>query len=132
MTASSKSEGSWVRWDWAIRSSFGRVVLGWPSFYLKPRNTHLVLAGALLLAGLWILPLGLNVYAFLLVATTALFGTPWAPLMALPRYVLVAFPLFIVLGVLLEDRRLLAGWLLLSAAFSLTLCALFVSWRFVA
>jgi hypothetical protein len=52
--------------------------------------------------------------------------------MGLPRYVLVAFPLFIVLGVLLRDRRLLGGWLILSAAFSLVLCALFVTWRFVA
>jgi len=46
--------------------------------------------------------------------------------------VLVAFPLFIVIGALLQDRRLLGGWLILSTAFSLVLCALFVSWRFVA
>jgi hypothetical protein len=52
--------------------------------------------------------------------------------MGLPRYVLVAFALFIVLGVLLENRRLPGGWLVLSAAASLVLCALFVSWRFVA
>jgi hypothetical protein len=62
----------------------------------------------------------------------ALFGASQGPLMGLPRYVLVAFPLFIVLGVLLETRRLLGGWLVLSAAASLVLCALFVSWRFVA
>jgi hypothetical protein len=44
----------------------------------------------------------------------------------------VAFPLFIVLGVLLEGRRLLGLWLTLSAVSSLLLCALFVTWRFVA
>jgi hypothetical protein len=52
--------------------------------------------------------------------------------MGLPRYVLVAFPLFVVLGVLLEERRILGIWLTLSAASSLVLCALFVTWRFVA
>jgi hypothetical protein len=34
--------------------------------------------------------------------------------------------------VLLRDRRALGGWLAASTAFSLLLCALFVSWRFVA
>jgi hypothetical protein len=87
---------------------------------------------ALLLAGLRVLPLGLNAYAFLLILPPTFFGTPQGPLMGLPRYLLVAFPIFIVLGALLENRRLLGGWLLLSAAASLVLCALFVSWRFVA
>jgi len=52
--------------------------------------------------------------------------------MAFPRYVLMAFPLFITLAVLLKNRRLRGGWLVLSAAASLVLCAEFVSWRFVA
>jgi hypothetical protein len=52
--------------------------------------------------------------------------------MGFPRYVLVAFPLFIVLAVLLKNRRHLRLWLGLSAVFSLVLCAEFVSWRFVA
>jgi hypothetical protein len=52
--------------------------------------------------------------------------------MGLPRYVLVAFPLFVVLGVLLQECRLLGVWLASSAAASLVLCALFVTWRFVA
>jgi len=52
--------------------------------------------------------------------------------MGFPRYVLVAFPLFIVLAVLLENRRILAFWLVLSAVLSLVFCAEFVSWRFVA
>ena len=60
------------------------------------------------------------------------FGKPETPLMGFPRYVLVAFPLFIVLAVLLKNRRHLRLWLGLSAAFSLVLCAEFVSWRFVA
>jgi hypothetical protein len=92
----------------------------------------LLFALTLLLLGLRVLPLSLSVYAFLLVLPPTFFGTPQGPLMGLPRYVLVAFPIFIVLGTLLEDRRLLGGWLVLSGAASLVLCALFVSWRFVA
>src|SRR5215216_3959176 len=44
----------------------------------------------------------------------------------------VALLLFIVLAVLLENRRILAFWLVLSAILSLVFCAEFVSWRFVA
>jgi hypothetical protein len=90
------------------------------------------LALALLVAGLKVLPHDLSAYALLLILPPAFFGTPQGPLMGLPRYVLVAFPLFIVLGELLKERRLLGAWLVLSAAFSLLLCALFVTWRFVA
>jgi Mannosyltransferase (PIG-V) len=92
----------------------------------------LALALALLVAGLWVLPLDLSAYAFLMVLPAVFFGTPQFPLMGMPRYVLVAFPLFIVLGVLLENRRRLGLWLVLSAASSLVFCALFVTWRFVA
>ncbi|MEJ7632660.1 MAG: hypothetical protein WKF28_09140, partial [Rubrobacteraceae bacterium] len=87
---------------------------------------------AVLILGLRILPPDLSAYAFLLVAPAVLFGPPQNPLMGLPRYALAAFPLFIVLGVLLKDRRSLGVWLGLSAAASLMLCAMFVSWRFVA
>jgi hypothetical protein len=90
------------------------------------------LALALLVAGLKVLPPDLSIYSLLLILPPTLFGTSQGPLMGLPRYVLVAFPLFIVLGVLLRDRRALGGWLAASTAFSLLLCALFVSWRFVA
>jgi hypothetical protein len=91
-----------------------------------------VFAGAVLVAGLRDLPPDLSVYAFLLVAPATLFGTPESPLMGTPRYVLVAFPLFIVLGLLSKNRPVFVGWLVLSTAASLALCALFVSWRFVA
>ena len=90
------------------------------------------LALALLVAGLKVLPPDLSAYSLLLILPPTLFGTPQGPLMGLPRYVLVAFPLFIVLGALLRDRRPLTVWLAASAAFSLILCALFVTWRFVA
>ena len=92
----------------------------------------LLLAALVILAGLRILPLGLSVYAFLVAVVPAFFGTPDSPLMGVSRYVLVAFPIFIVLGALLKNRLLLVGWLTTSAAASLVLCALFVTWRYVA
>jgi hypothetical protein len=74
----------------------------------------------------------LNAYALVLVLPPAFYGTPLGPLIGLPRYMLVAFPMFIVLGSLLKGRRILVGWLMLSVGSSVILCALFVSWRFVA
>jgi hypothetical protein len=91
-----------------------------------------VFAVVVLLAGLRDLPLSLSIYGFLLLAPATLFGTPESPLMGTPRYVLVAFPIFIVLGLLSRKKLLFGGWLVLSTLTSLVLCALFVSWRFVA
>jgi hypothetical protein len=91
-----------------------------------------VFAVVVLLAGLRDLPLSLTVYGLLLVAPATLFGTPGSPLMGTPRYVLVAFPIFIVLTLLFRNRLLLGGWLVMSSLISLALCGLFVSWRFVA
>jgi len=85
-----------------------------------------------LLAGWRDLPPDLALYALLLVLPAALFGTPQNPLMGAPRYVLVAFPLFIVLGLLHRNRPVFITGLVLSSLASLVFCALFVSWRFVA
>jgi len=116
----------------------------WADLALGNAANHLALAGnfinlaffvfavVALLAGSRYLPLSLSVYGLLLVAPATLFGTPASPLMGTPRYVLVAFPIFIVLGLLYRNRALFGGWLALSTLVSLALCALFVSWRFVA
>jgi Mannosyltransferase (PIG-V) len=92
----------------------------------------LLFAAVLLVLGVRVLSFSLSAYTFLLVIPAVFFGKPETPLMGFPRYVLVAFPLFIVLAVVLKNRRHLRLWLGLSAAFSLVLCAEFVSWRFVA
>jgi hypothetical protein len=92
----------------------------------------LIFALVVLLAGLRKLPLSLTIYSVLLIVPPALFGTPDIPLMGIPRYVLVAFPVFIILGLVARKRLLFTGWLILSTIMSLILCALFVSWRFVA
>jgi hypothetical protein len=92
----------------------------------------LIFAVVVLLAGVRQLPFSLIIYSFLLIVPPALFGTPDIPLMGIPRYVLVAFPIFIVLGLQARKKLLFAGWLTLSTIISIILAALFVSWRFVA
>ncbi len=78
-----------------------------------------VFAVVVLLAGCESCPLSLSIYGLLLVAPATLFGTPESPLMGTPRYVLVAFPIFIVLGLLSGRKLLFGGWLLLSTILSL-------------
>jgi len=92
----------------------------------------LIFAVVVLLAGVRELPLSLTICSLLLILPPALYGTPDDPLMGIPRYVLVAFPIFIVLGLLARKRLLFAGWLIISILVSLIMCALFMSWRFVA
>jgi hypothetical protein len=85
------------------------------------------------LAGLFVLPPGLSVYATALVLLPVFTPSPRFPLMSLPRFVLGAFPIFLVLGYLLSRSRwTLATWLLLSGGLGLALTALFVTWRWVA
>lgn len=84
-------------------------------------------------AGFFVLPPGLSVYAALLVLLPVLTPSPRFPLMSLPRFVLAAFPVFLVLGYLLSRRKwALAAWLALSGGLGVALTALFVTWRWVA
>lgn len=92
----------------------------------------LILAVVLLVAGLRVLSPGLWAYAFLVSIFPSFFGAPGTTLMGLSRYVLVAFPLFIVLGALLKNRALLGTWLVASTVLSLLFCAMFVTWWYVA
>ncbi|MDP9479752.1 MAG: hypothetical protein M3R38_29500, partial [Actinomycetota bacterium] len=87
---------------------------------------------AMLALGLRYLTWDLYLYAFLFTVPFVFYGSEGRPLYNLPRLVLVAFPLFIVLGVVLQNRWALIAWLIPSAAFSLLLCAMFVTWRWVA
>jgi hypothetical protein len=87
----------------------------------------------LAVAGLFALPPGLSVYTAALVLLPILTPSPRFPLMSLPRFVLGAFPIFLVLGFLLSRSRwTLAAWLALSGGLGVALTALFVSWRWVA
>jgi hypothetical protein len=127
-------EGAGMLFDpslWA-RPTFGNVANQLAGANNLFNLAFFVFAVVVLLLGSRDLPLSLTVYGLLLVAPATLFGTPGSPLMGTPRYVLVAFPIFIVLALLLRNRVLLIGWLVLSTLVSLALCGLFVSWRFVA
>jgi hypothetical protein len=77
------------------------------------------------------LPADLMLYAAALALIPAFFGSKNDPLMSLPRYLLVAFPLFVALGTLLKNRLLLTAWVAGSALLSLSLVALFVNWYYV-
>lgn len=112
--------------------SFGQLVYVLSGTNYLYNLLFLTLALTLLAIGMRYLPSGLAAYALALVLVPALFGTEENPLMGMPRYLIVAFPLFVVLGVLLKDWRLLAGWVATSATVSLALCALFVGWYYVA
>jgi Dolichyl-phosphate-mannose-protein mannosyltransferase len=104
---------------------------------LEASNTlnfaFLTLFLVLLAAGFFVLPPGLSLYTSLVVLMPVLTPAPSFPLMSQPRFVLGAFPIFLVLGYLLSrSRPALVLWLLLSAGAGVALTALFTTWRWVA
>ena len=83
--------------------------------------------------GFGVLPPGLSVYTFVIVLLPVLTPSPSFPLMSMPRFVLGAFPVFLVLGYLLSrGRPALVLWLVLSSGLGVALTALFTTWRWVA
>jgi hypothetical protein len=87
----------------------------------------------LLLVGFFLLPPGLSLYALVVVLLPVLTPAPSFPLMSLPRFLLGAFPVFLVLGYLLSrSMPALVLWFLLSAGTGVALTALFTTWRWVA
>jgi hypothetical protein len=115
-------------WSGPSLASLANTLAGASNFY---NLVFFLFAVVVLVAGIRDLPPDLAVYAALLVLPAALFGTPQSPLMGAPRYVLVAFPLFIILGMLYKNRPVFVAGLTASAIISLVFCALFVTWRFV-
>lgn len=84
-------------------------------------------------AGLALLPAGLSAYALLLALAGVLTPSPEFPLMSLPRFLLGAWPVFLVLGLVLSRRpAALWSWTVLSAAAGVWMTALFVTWHWVA
>ena len=84
----------------------------------------------LILVGFAVLPPGLSIYTFLIVLLPVLTPAPEFPLMSLPRFILGAFPVFLVIGYLLSRGRLaLLLCLLLSSGLGVALTALFTAWR---
>ena len=104
---------------------------------LEASNTLNLVFFALLLVlmgvGFVALPPGLFLYTFVIMILPILTPSPIFPLMSLPRFMLGAFPLFLVLGYLLaRNRTALVIWLVLSAGTGVALTALFTTWRWVA
>ncbi|HET7480435.1 MAG TPA: mannosyltransferase family protein [Rubrobacteraceae bacterium] len=88
---------------------------------------------ALMVIGLSVLPPGLSIYALIITLLPVLTPTPSFPLMSMPRFVLGAFPIFLVIGYLLARRpTALMVWLVTSALVGVALTALFTTWRWVA
>jgi hypothetical protein len=86
-----------------------------------------------MLVGFRVLPSELSVYTALIVLLPVLTPAPQFPLMSLPRFVLGAFPVFLVLGYLLSRSRLaLTSYLVLAGGLGIALTALFTTWRWVA
>jgi hypothetical protein len=93
----------------------------------------LVLFLLVMVVGFVVLPPDLSIYTSLVVLLPVLTPAPEFPLMSLPRFVLGAFPVFLVLGYLLSRSRLaLISYLVLSGGLGLALTALFATWRWVA
>ena len=129
-TSAVESAGYWLR--------PGVLFLGSSSApSLEASNTLNLLFFALLLVlmvvGFVALPPGLFLYTFVIMLLPILTPSPIFPLMSLPRFMLGAFPLFLVLGYLLARNRTALGvWLVLSAGGGVALTALFTTWRWVA
>ena len=106
-----------------------------PSFQFSHAVGLAVLVVCLFLlgAGFAGLPPGLSVYAFVVVLQPVLVPSYYLPLMSLPRLVLGAFPVFLVLGFLLSRSKPgLPLYLAACACTGTALTALFATWRWVA
>jgi Mannosyltransferase (PIG-V) len=119
-----------VHWD----RVFGTSSLNPP--FLLSNTVNLVCAAVLLgllVVGIFTLPRGLALYSIPIALAPVSLPAPGLPLVSLPRYLLAALPLFIVLGLLLaRSRVVLAVWLALSLALGVLLTLEFVTWRWVA
>lgn len=88
---------------------------------------------AVMAVGLFVLPPGFSLYSLFLVLLPVFTPSVTFPLMSQPRFMLGAFPMFLVLGYLLSRSRVaLVLWLLFSGGLGVALTALFTTWRWVA
>ena len=92
-----------------------------------------VLVVVLLVLAFIRLPYAVALYAGLVALAALAMPDMYLPLRSLPRFALVAFPLFLVLGSLLgRSRAALVGWLTCSILIGAYLTLEFVTWRWVA
>ena len=108
-----------------------------PEPALLASNTLYLAFFALLLVllgvGFAVLPPGLSAYTFVLMLLPVLTPSVSWPLMSMPRFMLGAFPLFLVAGYLLSrNKPALYAWVAVSLTLGVALTALFTTWRWVA
>ena len=125
-------EGAWYLLDPAAL-----FVSADPTPALDASNTlnlvFLVFFLAVAVVAIFVLPPRLSMYSFVLVLLPVLTPSSSFPLMSQPRFVLGAFPMFLVLGYLLSRNRVaLVLWLILSGGLGVALTTLFTTWRWVA
>jgi hypothetical protein len=131
---------AWTRAEEGLRHFLDPAVLFLdqsPTPALEASNTMNIAFLALFLVlmgiGFVLLSPGLSVYTFFVTLLPILTPSPVVPLMGLPRYMLGAFPLFLILGYLLSrSRPALYLWLIVSGGLGIALTAMFVTWRWVA
>ncbi len=104
---------------------------------LEASNTlNLVFLGLFLVllgVGFVLLPPELSLYAAVGTLLPVLTPSPAFPLMSMSRFVLGAFPIFLVLGFILSrSKPALVLWLVFSTGAGMALTALFTTWRWVA
>jgi hypothetical protein len=105
-----------------------------PGPALEAYNTvsfaFLVILLVLLGIGFSALPASLSVYTFLVTLLPVLTPNPAIPLTSQPRFMLGAFPLFLILSYVLSYSRFaLYLWLLIGGGLGVVLTAWFVTWR---
>jgi hypothetical protein len=104
---------------------------------LEASNTlNLVFLGLFLVlmgVGFVVLPPELFLYTAVGTLLPVLAPSPEFPLMSMPRFVLGAFPIFLVLGFILSrSKPALVLWLVFSTGAGVALTAMFTTWRWVA
>jgi hypothetical protein len=128
-----------VAWDWLAEllnnPSWGTITSQeWRAAVANSDVLELavtVLFLVLALIGLKVLPLYQTVWVLPALVIPLLQPSEVHALMSMPRFVLVLFPLFIVLAKLLQPRWLRLPWLIVSIALLMLLTAQFALWYWV-
>ena len=127
---------SWTWWQdlWQNPSWATLTSMEWRNSFANSDVLELVVTVLFLflaLIGLKVLPLYLTVWVLPGLLIPLLQPSEVHALMSMPRFVLVLFPLFIVLGKLIQPRVIQIPWLIVSVSLLVVLTAQFALWYWV-
>lgn len=127
---------SWTWWGnlWQDPSWATLTSTGWRNSFANSDVLELVATALFLflaLVGLKVLPLYLTAWTLPGLLIPLLQPSQVHALMSMPRFVLVLFPLFIVLGKLIRPRVILVPWMIVSITLFVVLTAQFALWYWV-